>query len=528
MVRKVFLVLLAIAVAEYTPSVLSDQSCGTNCNKCWTVAGNITENICAECSSGYFFDIEYISGSKLNKTVCKSPTDFENGKLINGFKRACANCGLRNYLDKDLNCQPCPIGCDSCYSHSDGTCDACYKGAGANDVYDPITDGSCKCSRGGAEQVDGICHCNNPDTYINKTTYECLNCTKCTRDLAKCKASPLGKIPPHEYDEDDKECPKKCHISCDECSGNATTDCNRTTVGLMCRNDLLWEDVKVSSGSAQFNECYCVCNSKETYVDNVPQCTCESPRVKGDSCSADYSKYHVRTCSDFDKMNRYQCICPSGFSDGSRNSSGYIPCVPRKYSILYPYSGGLAGYWYVFIDNTYWTNRDSVIRQITDGFLGIWPGGFDSVLNVNGGDYYWFFRGNETIYYYKPSTANGTVQSGYPKNISDVWKGNSDVSFIDSASYDNYHGYYCLTKGTVVYLYDTNLKFIKTQTMEQILPGISAYPDFKTLDSATLWYNGNYYYYLFKGNSSILYFNGAYNSKNAVAGVIGNIPPLFY
>jgi hypothetical protein len=177
--------------------------------------------ISAECESGYFFDIEYIGTH--NKTICKSPADFKNGKLINGFKRAYAYCGLHNYLDKDFNCMPCSLGCEICSSRSDRFWDACYKGPGIYDKYD-ASSGSCTCTQGGAEVVDGFCHCNSPDAYINKTTYECLNCAKCSRDQAKCKASLLSKIPPHEFDDDDKDCPKKCHISCDECHGPETTD----------------------------------------------------------------------------------------------------------------------------------------------------------------------------------------------------------------------------------------------------------------------------------------------------------------
>jgi hypothetical protein len=111
MSMPLILLLLFIASAEYTPSRLTNAGCSAHCKQCWQIAGALTDIICAECESEYFFDIEYINGQSINKTVCKNPLDFNSGKLINGFKRACANCGLHNYVDSDFNCRPCPLGC---------------------------------------------------------------------------------------------------------------------------------------------------------------------------------------------------------------------------------------------------------------------------------------------------------------------------------------------------------------------------------------------------------------------------------
>ena len=488
------LFLLLVAAADYVPSKLTNTGCNPHCKQCWQIAGAITDIICAECEDGFFFDIEYISGTTLNRTICKSPADFNNGKLINGFKRGCANCGLHNYLDANFNCKPCPLGCETCNLRNDGTCDSCYKGTGAYDKYD-LSSGQCTCTLGGAEVVDGYCKCNSPDAYINKTTYECLNCTKCTRNQAKCKSSPLSKIPTHEFDDDDSDCPKKCHISCDECFGPGTTDCNRTSNGLlMCRNELLWEEVKVTDNSKQLNECYCVCSSTIDYSDVDPKCVCEAPRSKADMCGANYLKYHGKTCNEYELRNRNQCLCPPGYTNGAKNASGVIPCVPRKYISLYDWSH--SGMYNVFLDDAFYYNGDGITRPINNGFYGVWTSGIDAAAYYPGYNY-WFFKGNQTLLYTKSSSSNGSVASGYPKNISDVWKGNNNLTYVTCAFYDHNLGKMYLLQGNVVYVYSISSSTYERQTtVEELFPNVPS--PFNVSDSIMAT-NSNYFY-LIKGS----------------------------
>jgi hypothetical protein len=500
------LMLLILAAADYVPSKLTKDGCGSHCSQCWQIAGSITDIFCAECETGYFFDIDYISGTALNKTVCKSPADYNAGKLINGFKRACANCGLHNYLDKDFNCKPCPLGCEYCNSNPNGICDSCYKGTGIYDLYD-VSSGSCTCTKGGAEVVDGICHCNSGDAYINKTSYECINCTKCTRDQAKCKASPFSAIPTHQFDDDDKDCPQKCHISCDECNGPTTTDCNRTTSGLlMCRNDLLWEEVKVASGAAPLNECYCVCSSKIDYTEADPKCVCEAPRVKADICGKNYLAQHGKAiCSEYELKNRNQCLCPTGYTNGFKNASGIIQCTLRKYVAVYDWTH--SGMYHVFVEDAFYYHGDYTVKPINNGFYGIWPSGIDAVAYM-GSYVYWFFKGNQTIQYTKSNSNNGSVTSGYPKNISDVWKGNSNVTYVDAAIHDAALGKMYLTQGNIAYVYSTStLLYEKTTTVEALFPNLQS--PYTKPDSVMVF--GSYYYRFVKGSMNQYYVNGANN-----------------
>jgi hypothetical protein len=113
--------------------------------------------------------------------------------------------------------------------------------------------------------------------------------------------------------------------------------------------------------------------------------------------------------------------------------------------------------YYIFIEDSYFQVLDgSLIKPITNGFFGIWPSGIDSMA-YTANDYYWFFKGNKTILYYKPNAnSNGSIVSGYPKNIADVWKGNSNLTYVGSAFHDNARGKMYLTQGNVVYTYEHN------------------------------------------------------------------------
>jgi hypothetical protein len=434
---------LVIVGAEYQPSKPTSKGCLSNCAICWEITESFTKPRCAQCNFGYFFDIEYISGDQTDLTICKSMRDFRHGISLNGYGRDCLQCGKHNYAaDKNI-CKPCSMGCQTC-NDMDGKCNECYKGPGKDDNYLLTVEGTCTCGQGGAQLIDGYCKCNNNDMYINQTTYECLPCNKCSRDQGRCSQNSLSQIGIDEWDDDNKDCPKKCHSSCISCHGPTNSDCN------ICKADFLWE------GNSLESKCQCIKNAQEVNENGEIKCKCLSNRQVIDVCSHDNIYGVNKQCNEDELNNRFQCMCPPGFKEGNINEA--IQCTRGKFNSLYYPS--LNSY-VIFVGGVYYQYPNKIARSIADGFNGIWEDGFDYGFVLNETHIY-FFKGSQCILYNKSSNqANGTVVSGYPKDITKEFHSLQGV--YKTAIYDwiNYKIYFLNGKTGSLY-------YVKTKVAHQI------------------------------------------------------------
>ncbi len=272
------------------------------------------------------------------------------------------------------------------------------------------------------------------------------------------------------------------------------------------------------------SECYCVCHSKIVMSNDIPECVCEDGRIPTDTCGGNYIKYHGKSsCNDFEKMNRMQCVCNPGYGNGDKNSADITECILRKYAMTYSLGSYYDDRYYAFVEEEFYTGFTGLIEKINGEFSALGWSRIDAVAyKVN--EYYWFFKNNQTAIGRKESSNPFVINPGYPKNISDVWKGNSKLTYVTAAVFDQGKSKMYLTQGNVLYVYSDSNIFEKETTVEAMFPGIVE--PFNSPDSICM--TGSNLFLFVKGNMTQLYLNGALSGKpQKIEALLPNIPPLY-
>ena len=118
---------------------------------------------------------------------------------------------------------------------------------------------------------------------------------------------------------------------------------------------------------------------------------------------------------------------------------------------------------FLFKGEIYWKYKDKTLissRKVSEGFNGIPSGPFDDVFRWNVNQKTYFFKGNQ---YWKYDSRTKSVPNGYPKQVTDVWKG-IPVSF-DAALSSRKRNQTYFFKDNLFYRFDDlNKKVVDDQT----------------------------------------------------------------
>eukprot|EP00118_Oscarella_pearsei_P010703 m.67205 g.67205 ORF g.67205 m.67205 type:complete len:3953 (+) comp35439_c0_seq1:534-12392(+) len=217
-------------------------ACNSTCNGC-TGRGHNQCTSCADplallrdgtcvstCGAGYFQDGRNCTVCNSNCSSC-GPSDSTctqcSGDLLQQEGNCVATCDESYYLNaRSRSCIQCHKSCRTCRGISELTdCTSCFSGL--------LQNGQCvgRCSDGYYNDGGGSCRaCSHPCSRCDGSgTGRCLACTRgFALDGQRCVEKCGARM--YAYDGPIGEVCKKCHRSCELCSGAAAGDC------LSCRS----------------------------------------------------------------------------------------------------------------------------------------------------------------------------------------------------------------------------------------------------------------------------------------------------
>ncbi|KAL4442387.1 hypothetical protein ABPG74_005728 [Tetrahymena malaccensis] len=279
------------------PTEFICQSCYYSCQTC-TATG---QGYCSSCGL-----------NRDNTANCACNTNYYDLDNMN----SCIECPSGTYSTSTQFsfCQPCDPSCKECF----GSATHCTKCSFAyNRSLNTITN-TCDCIQGYAVQNQDPYYCQSCPYFCNdclstlnnvteKYDVVCNTCSDANRDLPKCDCK-FGyySVP------GDPIC-KKCHYSCDQCTGPGINDC------LTCPAGRIQYHV---SKNVSF-QCICPSNS----FDQIGSPSCVSCDVSCSTCKGSTSS-DCLTCPDPNmQLVQGKCSCMQGYFSPGSNS-----CQPCHYS----------------------------------------------------------------------------------------------------------------------------------------------------------------------------------------------------